>query len=189
MREKLRYLSHNLASHSIYHNELLSEGSVLGFLLVLRFRLLQKSVSQEGGGREEWEGGGGGEEREGGGGEEWEGGGGGEEREGGGGGEEWEDMPDSSCHPPFSVPRLSHHGQFSSLLPLLLQVLYSPLPREVLTKRWDLIQFGIITILKERGREGGREEGRREGGKGGREKRGREEGRREGGREEGRRKV
>ena len=79
MREKLRYLSHNLASHSIYRNELLGEGSVLGFrgLLVLRFRLLQKSVCQKG---EEWEGGGGGEE--------WEGGGGGERRGGGGGGEE-----------------------------------------------------------------------------------------------------
>ena len=47
MREKLRYLSHNLVSHSIYRNELLGEGSVLGFLLVLRFRLLQKSVCQE----------------------------------------------------------------------------------------------------------------------------------------------
>ena len=67
MREKLRYLSHNLTSHSIYRNELLGEGSVLGFLLVLRFRLLQKSVCQEGGGGEECEGGGGGEEREGGG--------------------------------------------------------------------------------------------------------------------------
>ena len=66
MREKLRYLSHNLASHSIYCNELLGEGSVLGFLLVLRFRLLQKSVCQERG--EEWEGGG--EKREGRGGEE-----------------------------------------------------------------------------------------------------------------------
>ena len=73
----------------------------------------------------------------------------------------YSDMPDSSCHPPFSVPRLSHHGQFSSLLPLLLQVLYSPLPREVLPKRWDLIEFGIIIILKE----GGREEGRREEGR------------------------
>ena len=62
MREKLRYLSHNLASHSIYRNELFGEGSVLGFLLVLRFSLLQRSVCQEGGG--------GGEEREGGGGAE-----------------------------------------------------------------------------------------------------------------------
>ena len=68
MREKLRYLSHNLASHSIYRNELLGEGSVLGFL-VLRFRLLQKNICQEGGG---------GEEREGGGGEVRGGGGGGE---------------------------------------------------------------------------------------------------------------
>ena len=45
--EKLRYLSHNLVSHSIYHNELLGEGSVLGFLFVLRFRLLQKSVRKK----------------------------------------------------------------------------------------------------------------------------------------------
>ena len=87
-------------------------------------------------------------------------------------------MPDSSCHPPFSVPRLSHHGQFSSLLPLLLQVLYSPLPRKVLTKRWDLIEFGIIIILKEGGRNGGREGGierGREGGMEGGMKGGREE--------------
>ena len=72
-------------------------------------------------------------------------------------------MPDSSCHPPFSVPRLSHHGQFSSLL-------------QVLPKRWDLIEFGIIIILKE-GRKGRRRE------------EGREEGGREGGRERGRWKV
>ena len=52
MKGKLRYLSHNLASHSIYRNELLGEGSVLCFLFVLRFSLLQKSVCQEGGGEE-----------------------------------------------------------------------------------------------------------------------------------------
>ena len=43
----MRYLSHNLASHNIYRNELLGEGSVFRFLLVLRFSLLQKSVCQE----------------------------------------------------------------------------------------------------------------------------------------------